>query len=134
LGCAFKRRETLRWQRRKKVDAEGRAHQEWQDYFNHIRSVCPWAYVDFHAGKIDIVETSVPQDLGNYSARIYEVDIHSHDLRAYSEYLNETRDDEWFYSDPAQGEYSSPVSILIQQDPERLNKIRQKTGTFNSKT
>jgi hypothetical protein len=108
-------------------------HIEWQDYFYSIRKVCPWAYVDYCANTIDIVETYEPQDLGDYTARVYVVDIHNHDLRAYSEYLNSTRDDEWFYSDPAQGEYSAPVSILIQQDPERLDKIRQKTGSFNYK-
>ena len=61
------------------------------------------------------------------------VDIHHMDLRAYSEHLNDTRDDEWFYSDPDQGEYSAPVSILIQQDPHRLAQIREKTGSFNNK-
>jgi len=115
------------------VDAEASSYDEWQDYFYSIRKVCPWAYADWCAGSVQIVETYKPIALGDYTARVYVVDIHSHDLRAYSEYLNDTRDDEWFYSDPNQGEYSAPVSILIQQDPHRLNKIRQKTGTFNSK-
>ena len=85
-------------------------HTEWCDYFRSIRRVCPWAYADWCAGSIQILETYKPIPLGDYTARVYVVDIHSHDLRAYSEYLNDTRDDEWFYSDPNQGEYSDPIT------------------------
>jgi len=105
----------------------------WADYFAYIKPVCPWAYAAWQAGTIDIVYNEEPKDLGNYTARIYVVDIHNHDLRAYSEYLNDTRTDLWFYSDPEYLGYSTPVSCLIQQDPVKLEEIRQKTGTFNNK-
>lgn len=82
------------------------------------------------SGLIDIVETYKPISLGNYNARVYIVDIHYDDLKAYSEYLNDTTDWEWLYSDPSKGGYSTPVSTLIQQDSIKLNKIRMKTHTF----
>lgn len=105
------------------------AEVNWDAYFEGIKRVCPWSYADWHAGLIQVVETHKPMPLGNYTARIYIVDIHNHDLKAYSEYLNDTRDDEWLYSDPAHGGNSTPVSTLIQQCPHRLAQIRQKTGT-----
>ena len=105
------------------------AEVNWDAYFEGIKRVCPWSYADWHAGLIQIVETSKPIDLGNYTARIYIVDIHGADLAAYSEYLNDTRQDEWLYSDPQHAGNSTPVSTLIQQCPIRLEQIRQKTGT-----
>ena len=105
------------------------AEVNWDAYFEGIKRVCPWSYADWHAGLIQIVETSKPIDLGNYTARIYIVDIHGADLVAYSEYLNDTRQDEWLYSDPQHAGNSTPVSTLIQQCPIRLEQIRQKTGT-----
>lgn len=106
---------------------------DWANYFQGIQSVCPWSWAAWQAGRIDIVYHAEPQDLGTYSARVYVVDIHNHDLRAYSEYLNATRSDEWFYSDPEYLGDSTPHSCLIQQDPKKLEEIRQKTGTYNTK-
>lgn len=107
---------------------------DWADYFKRIQTVCPWAWAAWQAGGIDIVYNEEPVDLGNYTARVYVVDIHNHDLRAYSEYLNATRSDEWFYSDPEYLGYSTPTACLIQQDPLKLSKIREKTGTYNNKS
>ena len=99
---------------------------DWDEYFLRIRTVCPWSYADWRAGLIQVVETSTPMELGNYTARVYVVDIHHEDLQAYSEYLNLTREDEWLYSDPSQGGNSTPTSVLIQQCPHRLQQTRQK--------
>jgi len=101
----------------------------WDAYFEGIKRVCPWSYADWHGGLIQIVPSHKPIDLGNYTARIYTVDFHSCFLRTYSDYLNNTRDDEWLYSDPVHGGNSTPVPTLIQQCPVRLEQIRQKTGT-----
>ena len=102
------------------------AEVNWDAYFENIKSVCPWSYADWRAGLIQVVESSTPMALGNYTARIYIVDIHGMDLVAYSEHLNDTTEDEWLYSEPEYGGNSTPVSVLIQQDHHRLNEIRQK--------
>ena len=121
------RRLTWLKKQRKKVDVA----VDWDAYFEGIKTVCPWSYADWHAGLIQVVETSTPMALGNHTARVYVVDIHHMDLVAYSEYLNLTREDEWFYSDPHQGGNSTPVSVLIQQSPERLEQIRQNLQKTN---
>lgn len=105
---------------------EGEVKVDWDAYFESIKHVCPWSYGSWCAGMIDIVYTSTPLTLYPYHARIYIVDIHNYDLKAYSEYLNDTSDDEWFYSDPKFKGNSAPVSILIQQDHKYLHKIRKK--------
>lgn len=99
---------------------------DWDAYFEGIKQVCPWSYADWRAGLIDIVETSKPMALGNYTARIYIVDIHGMDLVAYHDWLNDNTEDEWLYSEPEYGGNSAPETILIQQDHNRLNEIRQK--------
>ena len=66
--------------------------------------------------------------LNEFVARVYIChDLSEDHLIDIMNRNNEDRDDEeWLYSHPKHGGYSTPVPVLIQQDYELLNSIRKK--------
>ena len=98
----------------------------WEEYFQKIRRVCPWSWVEYRKGNIDIAVGNTPKPLANFAARIYIVDIVDHnELEEYHDYLNDTTDDEWLFSHPYYGGNSTGIPVLIQQDAKLLENARK---------
>lgn len=107
---------------------KARNHQSvnWYDYFKSIREECPWSYSAYIKGLIDIVEytgSSIP--LGRYSARMYIVNAPNETVEALAASWDHG-EDEWLFSYPGYGDYATPVSVLIQQNRQQLNELREK--------
>lgn len=107
---------------------KARSHQsvDWYSYFKSIREQCPWSYAAYLKGKIDIKEyQGVRLPLGDYQARMYIVNAPDATVVSIAEGLDyEDKDYEWLYSYPGYGDYATPVSVIIQQWREELNRLR----------
>lgn len=99
---------------------------DWYTYFKSIRHECPWSTKAYLEGKIDICEyTGDIKPLGDYEARVYVINAPNETVEAICHSLNYGKD-EWLFSYPGYGPFAAPVSILIQQDRERLRILREK--------
>jgi hypothetical protein len=102
---------------------------DWYAYFKSIRQQCPWSYVAWLQGLIDIVSwdsAKVLEPLGKYQARMYVLDYPDNIVEAMAEELDSNdKDCEWLFSYPGYGDYATPVAVLIQQHRHELAKIRQ---------
>ena len=111
---------------------------DWKNYFKSIQKVCPWSYESFIAGKIKITDQEDIQDLNEYDAIVYQVDMSIDALDELAEYLNDEQDTyEFLWSHPDHskgGNNQTPVPVLIQQDRAILEGLRKgEKGGFNSK-
>ena len=107
---------------------EARSHQsvDWYQYFKSIRTECPWSYSAYLKGQIHIVEyQGIVLPLGNYAARMYIVHAPNDTVEALAAALDHG-EDEWLFSYPGYGEFATPVSVLIQQNRQRLKELREK--------
>jgi hypothetical protein len=108
---------------------EAKSHQsvDWWAYFKSIRTQCPWSYVAYNKGLIDIVTYSgVTVPLGLYEARMYVVNVPNATVESLAAGLDYSDTEcEWLYSYPGYGEYATPVSVLIQQNRRVLNDLRK---------
>ena len=106
----------------------------WSKYFDHIKSVCPWSYAAYKKGEIKIKEWSgVSEDLGNYQAIVYIVpNTTRRRLKKLCRKLDSSLEYEWLWSEPTNGDYASPVHILIQQDRRKLFDLRFDTGYYDN--
>lgn len=120
-----------RWLRRKKAIVAD-AEVNWDEYFESIKTVCPWSLKAWRQNQIEIIKWhSQPQDLENLQARIYISKHNPRQLKKISKKLNSLRPkEEWLWSHPSFGNHSSHVPILIQQDRDKLYYIRSKIGFF----
>jgi len=106
-------------------------HCDWDAYFETIVPVCPWALANWKQQRIEITEwqdRAMVQDLtGPLIARIYTLsEATVQDLQVLVGQCNQERsNEEWLYSHPLDGNNSTPVPVLIQQDYAELNKARQ---------
>lgn len=103
-----------------------RNHQsvDWYQYFKSIRRECPWSYAAYIHGELDIVEyTGQVLPLGKYAARVYVVNAPNETVEALAAALDHGKD-EWLFSYPGYGEFATPVSVIIQQDRQRLRELR----------
>ena len=99
---------------------------DWYSYFKSIRQECPWAYTAYLNGQIKIQEyTGSVEPLGEYQARVYVINAPEATVEAICAGLNHG-EDEWLFSYPGYGPFAAPVSILIQQDRQRLKELRSK--------
>jgi hypothetical protein len=99
---------------------------DWYAYFKSIRDRCPWSYAAYLKGDIDIVTYQgnvLP--LGNYQARMYVIHAPNATVEALAYALDEGKD-EWLFSYPGYGANATPVSVLIQQNRQRLTELREK--------
>jgi hypothetical protein len=118
----------------------------WQEYYAHIKSVCPWSYKAYMNDNILVWENATSNtwqtvsavfDSTNFEAIVYRFDNHSpeqldalvsvmSDRRPNSEFL-------WSHPDADSGDdNSTPVPVIIQQNKEALNDLREKlTGEHN---
>jgi hypothetical protein len=111
-----------------------KSHQsvDWLDYFEGIQTECPWSLRAYKAGAIDIqhwADTDRLEPLGVFQARIYIVDLPNSIVEAMAQELDcNDQESEWLFSYPGYGEYATPVKVLIQQNRQQLNTIRNKLG------
>ena len=105
----------------------------WDSYFAHIKSVCPWSSKPWREGRIEIgVWAGVVSPLGSLETRIHVCSRNRRRLKKLCERLNASHPSyEWMWSEPAYGEYAAPVPCLIQQDKAKLENIRQKMNYEN---
>lgn len=95
----------------------------WLKYFDSIRSQCPWSWRAWQQGLIDIVVwDNTIKPLAHYEARLYIVAEQSVEALAYE---LDYGPDEWLFSYPGYGPYATPVPVLIQQNRQRLELLRQ---------
>ena len=99
----------------------------WLDYFDSIRTVCPWSYPAYTKNQIDIQPYFSYKPLDEYLARVYIYHLTSQQLETVMEDMNEQYpDEEWFFSHPSEGGHSAPLPCLIQQSHAYLESIRSK--------
>jgi len=110
-------------------EAANVSKEQWSEYFASIVSVCPWSKSYWKQQKIDIQKWTGEKNikpLGEYVARMY---IHKNAsgriLCNIHHRLNTVRPyEEWLYSHPQYGGFSTPVPVLIQQDLKILTNAR----------
>ena len=112
---------------------------DWEKYFRSIQKVCPWSYESFLAGKIKITTQNIVQDLKEYDAIVYQVDMSIDELDNFVEKLNDIQEEcEFLWSHPDHtkgGNNQTPVAVVIQQDRKFLEELRKgEKGGVNSKT
>ena len=103
---------------------------DWLEYFQSIKTQCPWSLKAYTEGKIDIVVyegAKIP--LGDFHARMYVVSAPDATVAAIADMWDRSDlDCEWLYSYPGYGEFATPVSVLIQQDRTTLTNLRRQLG------
>lgn len=107
---------------------------DWWAYFKGIRTRCPWSYVAYNQGKIDIVQyQGVTEPLGDFAARMYVLNLPDAQVESLCEQLDlSDNDSEWLFSYPGYGEHATPVSVLIQQHRSVLDELRANLGYENT--
>lgn len=108
----------------------------WLNYFASIRAVCPWSLPAYTRGEIDIVRGARIRALGNFRARVYQLNNYSpRRIKRLATEL-ENRDDlqeyEWLWSHPRYGQHSAPIGCIIQQNRAELAEIRSKYASEKS--
>ena len=97
----------------------------WEEYFQHIKPVCPWSGAAHKKGEIKIIQWSGEiEPLGNNQAIVY---ICSKLNRRRLKKLHKKIDRgeyEWLWSEPTNGLNAAPVPVLIQQDKRKLFDLR----------
>jgi hypothetical protein len=114
-----------------------RNHQNdkvWLEYFQKIKTQCPWSLRAYLQGQIDF-QNWPPQgpipSLGHYQARIWLCDLTTADLERLCDQLDsQDLEDEWLFSYPSYGQFAAPYTCLIQQNRQRLQDLRLKLGEF----
>jgi hypothetical protein len=111
-----------------------RNHQsvDWLAYFESIQTECPWSLTAYKRGQIDIqywADSDTLEPLGQFHARMYILELPDNIVEAMAEELDcNDQESEWLFSYPGYGLYATPVKVLIQQNRQQLNTIRNKLG------
>jgi len=120
------------------VEKDLKEDNAWQIYFASIKGVCPWSLRAFMDNNILFLDYSSKTyntwgsifHASKHEAFVYKCVDKSVDwLIDKCEELNKksTRS-EWLWSHPSEGGNSTPVPVLIQQDREQLESLRDKIG------
>jgi len=112
----------------------------WDQYFQSIRSVCPWSLQSFRQGRIDFVPFSwegiQARDISwkkltqpNFDAVVYQTlqNTSIEELDHICELMERSKYCIYFWSHPdyTKGDHNqAPVPIIIQQDRTQLTKAR----------
>lgn len=110
----------------------------WASYFAKIKGVCPWSYRAHMNDNILFVPYS-DNTLNTWANIFYSS---NHEAFVYkcpektSDWLNNKCDElnavhcksEWLWSHPVEGGDSTPIPVLIQQDRQTLEILREKIG------
>ena len=113
-------------------EAANADNQLWQDYFNSIKSVCPWSGPAYQKGLIDIVEcmTFVYKPLDGMLARVYLLPYAPNKLKRLTQkMMYEYEEEEWLWGHPQYERYSPPRPCVIQQNHQYLEDIRKTLKT-----
>jgi len=110
----------------------------WSRYFASIKQVCPWSLTSYMHDKILFVDySSVSHNTWSklfrntsHEAFVYRCEGKDVDwLVNKCEKLNLIyKTSEWLWSHPDEGGNSTPIPVLIQQDREQLENLRNKIG------
>lgn len=115
--------------------AHQNAEVDWCQYFEKIRSVCPWSRSAWSANKIKIRKWNGEiERLNDLQAIVYLVNYNPRRLKKLADRLN-TNDEiyEWLWSHPqGGGEHSTPQACLIQQDRHFLDSLRNRLNTLSN--
>ncbi len=110
----------------------------WLNYFRSIKHVCPWSYKSFIAGTTNIVpydpEILVLNEI-NWGTEPWEViiylvgdDLTLEEIDKIVESRNNLQNKcEYLWSHPSftkGGNNQTPVAVIIQQDRQRLEELR----------
>ena len=111
---------------------------DWEKYFRSIQKVCPWSLESYLAGRIKITTQDTIQDLKEYDAIVYQVDMSIDELDNFVEKLNDSQEEcEFLWSHPDHskgGNNQAPLPVVIQQDRKFLEELRKgEKGGINSK-
>ncbi len=112
----------------------------WQEYYAHIKSVCPWSYKAYMSDNILVWEhakhntwqtVSATFDSTNFEAIVYRFDDYSPEqLDALVDEMSKRRPTSeflWSHPEADSGDgNSTPVPVIIQQNKEALNDLRDK--------
>jgi len=117
-----------------------RKEVNWQEYYAHIKSVCPWSYKAYMNDNILVWENATSNtwqtvsavfDSTNFEAIVYRFDNHTpKQLEQLVDKMTERRPNSeflWSHPDADSGDgNSTPVPVIIQQNKEALNDLRHK--------
>ena len=117
----------------------------WTKYFEHIKSVCPWsrrAHMNNDILFIDYSDTtfntwrSLFRAKQSFEAYVYKCrNVTSDWLESKCDYLNSIDEhSEWLFSHPDGGENSTVIPVLIQQNAQQLNELREDVGYYEDES
>ena len=100
---------------------------DWAEYFQSIRTSCPWSLAAWRKQQISIEQwRGQPLPLEPFLARVYIVDLNPRRLKKLCARLDrESEQEEWLWSHPRYGGDSTPMPVLIQQNRTTLENIRK---------
>lgn len=120
--------------KRKKAQEE----VNWAKYFAKIKGVCPWSFKAYMKETILFIDYSdvtlytwsILLDATHYEAFVYKCPGKTSKwLQAKCDQLNENNTKhEWLWSHPEHGGDSTPIPVLIQQDKNILQQLREQVG------
>lgn len=101
---------------------------DWLEYFQRIKTVCPWSLAAYQQGRIDFVKwQGQPKAIDNWSARIYTTKLNRRRLKKLCQQLDrEDHECAWLWSCKGYGPFATEIAILIQQPRPILELLRQK--------
>jgi len=119
---------------------KGQEEVNWSQYFDKIKGVCPWSRRAFMNDNILFVEygdktfntwrkffSAVKHEAFVYKCREKTSDW----LQSKCDYMNKIdTTSEWLFSHPDGGENSTEIPVLIQQDREQLEHLRENVGYY----
>jgi hypothetical protein len=104
----------------------------WEEYFQHIKPVCPWSGAAHKKGEIKIIQwPGEIEPLGNNQAIVYICPNYNRRRLKKLHKKIDNGDYEWLWSEPTNGPNASPVPVLIQQDKRKLFDLRFDTGYYD---
>ena len=112
---------------------------DWQQYFQGIRSECPWSLKAYLNNQLEIVpysDLTLVDNRKRVASGEPEAVIYTFYTNISSKWLEEMCDKlndhdprcEYLWSHPEHGGSSTPLPVLIQQQKVRLTKLRLKLG------
>jgi len=106
---------------------------DWSQYFEQIKTVCPWSWRAWQEGQILITKYRKGfRPLAEYQAIIYITDRKPRLTKKFAKKLQQAYPRyEFLVSDQSYGPNGTPTSVIIQQDMQILHDLRHKLGVKN---
>lgn len=103
---------------------------DWNQYFSSIRTVCPWSWAAWGSDRI-LLERWHGQvrDLEPYEAIVYICRSKPRLAKKQAKAIEKKYPQyEFLVSAPSYGPNGTPVTVIIQQDKQKLDYLRNKVG------